>query len=169
MLATKSIIHVGERPVQCERSFDARLTQTHFFFQSINTFFFLHYIIIRYYISEKLAFQPHQQNFFYETSANEIGKESPNDFDISIKFITSSLFFLASVSCFCVCSDINLSQEFLSSSFRLERPYVFSFFILFPISFHISIYSNQTNGCLNTSTTKARYVDTHTMASDYGY
>ena len=27
----------------------------------------------------------------------------------------------------------------------------------------------QTTGRLNTSTTRARYVDTHTMASDYGY
>ena len=91
MLSTKTIIHVGERPVPCERSFDA----------SFYLFLLLYTSFISTYL-EKMAFQSHQQNIFYETSANEIGKESPEDFEMSMKFLhvlcfTLSFFFTKNI------------------------------------------------------------------------
>ena len=74
---------------------------------------------------EKMAFQSHQQNIFYETSANEIGKESPEDFEMSMKFLyVFTLFHIVFKFNYI---GINQNLEFLLSSFLLVPQFVLSF------------------------------------------
>ena len=64
---------------------------------------------------EQLAYQPQQQNIFYQTTANEIGKEQPNDFEISLKFDVLFFYHLSTLvlSLGFLTVDISQNLEFL--------------------------------------------------------